>query len=127
MSMARAAPHGLLRSALLCILAAALLIGAVAELCTNRLGLGASYLPKVLTVYTVGAVLVLIGLPKHHPYSSFGVANQVTLFRGALVALLAGLIGETADIAVAALVTAVATVIAVLDGVDGWLARRMSL
>jgi phosphatidylglycerophosphate synthase len=126
MSMARAAPHGLLRSALLCILAAALLIGAVAELCTNRLGLGASYLPKVLSVYAVGALLVLIGLPKHHPYSSFGAANQVTLLRGALVALLAGLIGESADGAVAALVTAVASGIAVLDGVDGWLARRTS-
>jgi phosphatidylglycerophosphate synthase len=126
MSMARAAPHGLLRSALLCILAAALLIGAVAELCTNRLGLGASYLPKVLSVYAVGALLVLIGLPKHHPYSSFGAANQVTLLRGALVALLAGLIGESTDGAVAALVTAVASGIAVLDGVDGWLARRTS-
>ena len=124
MSMARAAPHGLLRNALLSILAAALLIGVVAELCTNRLGLGASYVPKALAVYTVGAVLVLIGLPKHHPFSAFGAANQVTLLRGALVALLAGLIGERADIALAALVTAVASGIAVLDGVDGWLARR---
>lgn len=127
MSMARAAPHGLLRSALLCILAAALLIGAVAELCTNRLGLGAAYLPKALSVYTVGAVLVLIGLPKHHPFRAFGAANQVTLFRGALVALLAGLIGEGADDALAGPVTAVASGIAVLDGLDGWLARRMSL
>jgi phosphatidylglycerophosphate synthase len=127
MSMARAAPRGLLRSALICILAAALLIGAVAELGMNRLGLGAAYLPKALIVYTAGAVLVLIGLPKHHPFSSFGAANQVTLVRGGLVALLAGLIGETADIALAALVTAVATGVAVLDGVDGWLARRTSL
>lgn len=127
MSMARAAPHGLLRSALLCILAAALLIGAVAELCTNRLGLGAFYLPKVLIVYTVGALLVLIGLPKHHPFAAFGAANQVTLLRAALVALLAGLIGERADSALAALVTAVAGGIAVLDGVDGWLARRLSV
>ncbi len=127
MSMARAAPHGLLRSALICILAAALLIGAVAELCANRLGLGASFVPKVLTVYTVGAALVLIGLPKHHPFSAFGAANQVTLVRGALVALLAGLIGEPVDTALATLVTAVATGTAMLDGVDGWLARRTNL
>ena len=127
MSMARAAPHGLLRSALLCILAAALLIGAVAELCANRLGLGASFVPKVLTVYTVGAALVLIGLPKHHPFSAFGAANQVTLVRGALVALLAGLIGEPVDKALATLITAVATGTAMLDGVDGWLARRTNL
>jgi phosphatidylglycerophosphate synthase len=127
MSMARAAPNGLLRGALIRILAAGLLIGAIAELCTDRLGLGASYLPKVLTVYSVGALLVLIGLPKHHPFGDFGAANQVTLVRGALVALLAGLIGERGDIALAALVTAVAMGTAVLDGVDGWLARRTSL
>jgi phosphatidylglycerophosphate synthase len=126
MSMARAAPHGLLRSALICILAAALLIGAVAELCTNHLGLGAAYLPKTLAVYTVGAILVLIGLPRHHPFGAFGAANQVTLARGALVALLAGLIGGPADSALAGLVTTVATGSAVLDGVDGWLARRRS-
>jgi phosphatidylglycerophosphate synthase len=127
MSMARAAPHGLLRSALICILAAALLIGAVAELCTNRLGLGAAYLPKALTVYTVGAALVLFGLPRHHPFGAFGAANQVTLVRGALIALLAGLIGEPTDGDLAVLVTAVATGSAVLDGVDGWLARRTDL
>ena len=124
MSMARAAPHGLLRSALICILAAALLIGAVAELCTSKLGLSAAYVPKALAVYTVGATLVLFGLRKHHPFSAFGPANQVTLLRGALVALLAGLIGEPADGGLPALVTAVATGTAVLDGVDGWLARR---
>jgi phosphatidylglycerophosphate synthase len=127
MSMARAAPHGLLRSALICILAAALLIGAVAELCTNRLGLGAAYVPKALTVYAVGAAVVLFGLRKYHPFGAFGAANQVTLVRGALVALLAGLIGEPADTDMAALVTAVATGTAVLDGVDGWLARRTDL
>jgi phosphatidylglycerophosphate synthase len=127
MSMARAAPNGLLRSALICILAAALLIGAIAALCAQRLGLGASYLPKALSVYSVGALLVLIGLPKHHPFGAFGAANQVTLVRGALVALLAGLIGAPPDTALAAWVTAVATTTAVLDGVDGWLARRTRL
>jgi phosphatidylglycerophosphate synthase len=124
MSMARAAPRGLLRSALLCILAAALLIGAVAQFWTSRIGLDAAYVPKALSVYAVGALLVLRGLPKHHPFSTFGAANQVTLLRGALVALLAGLIGEPAHTALPALVTAVATGTAVLDGVDGWLARR---
>jgi phosphatidylglycerophosphate synthase len=127
MSMARAAPRGLLRSALMCILAAALLIGAVAGVWMNGLGLGSSYLVKSLTVYTAGAALVLIGLPGNHPFSSFGAANQVTVVRGALVALLAGLIGEAADVVLAALATTMATGVAVLDGVDGWLARRTRL
>jgi phosphatidylglycerophosphate synthase len=127
MSMARAAPRGLLRSALICILAAALLIGAVAGMWMKGLGLGTSYLVKSLTVYTAGAALVLIGLPGNHPFSSFGAANQVTVVRGALVALLAGLIGEAADVVLAALATTMATGVAVLDGVDGWLARRTRL
>jgi phosphatidylglycerophosphate synthase len=127
MSMPRAAHDGLLRSALICILAAALLLGAVAVLCTILFGLGASYVPKVLGVYAAGAALTLCGLSGYHPFGSFGAANQVTLARGALVALLAGLIGEQADFALAALATSMATANAVLDGVDGWLARRTQL
>jgi phosphatidylglycerophosphate synthase len=127
MSMARAVPHGLLRNALIRILAAALLIGAIAGFGASRLGLGAAYVPKVLSVYAVGAVLVLLGLPKHHPFGNFGAANQVTLVRGALVALLAGLIGEPGEAALAPLVTVIATGAAVLDSIDGWLARRTYL
>jgi phosphatidylglycerophosphate synthase len=75
-------------------------------------------------VFAVGAALVLSGLPKHHPFASFGAANQVTVLRGALIALLAGFIGERSHAPVPALATAVAVVVAVLDGIDGWLARR---
>jgi phosphatidylglycerophosphate synthase len=127
MSMTRTAHRGPLRSALICILTAALLIGAIAAAAANVLDLSAAYLPKVMTAVLVGAALVLVGLPKHHPFESFGAANQVTVARGALVALLIGLIGERADTGAPALATAVATVVAVLDGVDGWLARRSQM
>jgi phosphatidylglycerophosphate synthase len=113
-----------LRSALICILTAALTIGAVALLCTHGFDLGGAYLPKVMAVFALGARLVLRGLPGHHPFASFGPANQVTVARGALLALLAGLIGEHSAAGLAALAMALATVIAVLDGLDGWLARR---
>jgi hypothetical protein len=114
----------LLRSALICILTAALTIGAIALICAHGLGLGTAYMPKVMGVCALGALLVLRGLPPHHPFERFGPANQVTLARGALVALLAGLIGEPTGASVAWLALVMATVVAVLDGVDGWLARR---
>ncbi|MGC1457733.1 MAG: CDP-alcohol phosphatidyltransferase family protein [Steroidobacteraceae bacterium] len=112
-----------MRSALISILTAALTIGALALIGTQGLGLGAVYWAKVLGVFAVGAFLVLRGLPQHHPFERFGAANQVTLARGALMALLAGLIGEHSG-KVPALAVALATIVAVLDGVDGWLARR---
>ena len=124
MSMAWAVRRGLLHSALTCILPTALLTGAVAQLCATRFGLDAAYPLKVMSVFVAGAALVLSGLPRHHPFGSFGPANQVTVARGALVALLAGLIGERAATGTPLFATVLAVVAAALDGVDGWLARR---
>jgi phosphatidylglycerophosphate synthase len=53
-----------------------------------------------------------------------GAANQVTIVRGALVALLAALLGEHISRAIATVVVVVASAAMLLDGVDGWLARR---
>jgi phosphatidylglycerophosphate synthase len=127
MSMAQTLRGSLLRSALLGILPAAVMTGVAGAFLTYRLGFDPAYLEKVLAVFAVGAVLVLTGLPKHHPFVAFGAANQVTVSRGALVALLAGLIGERTGAAVPLLATAVAVTVAVLDGVDGWLARRQRM
>jgi phosphatidylglycerophosphate synthase len=123
MSMARAMSRRLQISALRCILPTALVTGAIAQLLAHRLELGAAYLPKALTVLAMGAVLVLIGLRRHHAFATFGPANQVTVVRGALVALLAGLIGEQGA-AISAFAVAAASAVAVLDGVDGAVARR---
>jgi phosphatidylglycerophosphate synthase len=60
----------------------------------------------------------------HHPYHRFGPANQVTTLRAVLAALVASCIGEPAVPQVAATASAAAVLIAALDGVDGWLARR---
>lgn len=57
--------------------------------------------------------------------SRFGAANAVTLLRAVLVVLLAALLGESAEATpIAASATALAGVAALLDGVDGWIARR---
>jgi phosphatidylglycerophosphate synthase len=54
----------------------------------------------------------------------FGPANQITLVRAVLVAGLAMLAGQPATPAVAWRVVIIAIVGALLDGLDGWVARR---
>ncbi|MEZ5288253.1 MAG: CDP-alcohol phosphatidyltransferase family protein [Vicinamibacterales bacterium] len=62
-----------------------------------------------------------------HPFARFGPANTVTTARLVLVALTGGLIGSPLPPAAAWVTVAVAVTVALLDGVDGWLARRSGL
>lgn len=59
-----------------------------------------------------------------HPFPTLGAANRVTTLRLMMLSLMAGAIGEPAIPRTAAAAVAVATIIEILDGVDGWLARR---
>jgi phosphatidylglycerophosphate synthase len=87
------------------------------------LALGPWYLPKALLAYAL--VLLLLGfLRDHRPHERLGPANQVTLLRGVLTALLAGLVGEGGAPAIAWTALALGLAASALDGVDGWLARR---
>lgn len=101
------------------------------------LGFGAAYAALALLWFAVGAGLVRHGLQSGaHPHARFGGANRVTLLRLALAALLVGLLGA-ADwapplagedrAALAWGVVALATLAALLDAVDGPLARRSGL
>jgi phosphatidylglycerophosphate synthase len=89
-----------------------------------RFDLSPWYVAKALAVLCVGAALILQGLPEHHPFPSLGSANLATATRGALVALLAALVGEQVSIPVQYGALAVAASAATLDAVDGWLARK---
>ena len=104
-----------------------LLIVALAVTGRLWLSLGPLYPARVTAVF--GAMMaVAFGLVRdHHPYFRFGPANHVTMFRAVLVALMVGLIGEPESPRVAAAATAGAALIALLDGVDGWLARRSGM
>ena len=62
-----------------------------------------------------------------HPFAQFGIANQVTMVRAALVALVAALVGEPPTAAIATAALAFGVTATVLDGVDGWLARRTGM
>lgn len=96
----------------------------LAMMAESRLDLGPWYVAKALAVLCVGAALILQGLPAYHPFRSIGVANLATAARGTLVALLAALVGERVGNTVQYIALAVGTTAAILDGVDGWLARR---
>jgi phosphatidylglycerophosphate synthase len=73
------------------------------------------------------ALLVVKSIARGHAFDRFGAANVVTTLRAALVAAAAGLIGEAPSAALAAVAAALALTVALLDGVDGWLARRTAM
>lgn len=92
-------------------------------------GLGPWFVVRALAVFGLAFMLMLRALPTHAPHTRFGGANRVTLVRLVLVALLAAGVGETfADPAAMAWSTiAVATTAALMDALDGPLARAQGL
>jgi phosphatidylglycerophosphate synthase len=83
---------------------------------------------KASACFAVIALVVAARIsPTNHPYVTFGPANWVTMVRGALVALVAGVIGEARLPVIAAAAAAAAIIATLLDGLDGWLARRSGM
>jgi phosphatidylglycerophosphate synthase len=89
------------------------------------LPLDAAFTPKAALCFAIVAAIAVgrIG-SRHHPFPEFGAANAVTMARAALVALAAGAIGDSDAGSIAAAAAGAALVATLLDGVDGWLARR---
>jgi phosphatidylglycerophosphate synthase len=88
------------------------------------LGLSAVCVPRAMLLYIAIVVLATRNLAHYHPFRQFGPANQVTTLRAALVSVVAGLIGEPETPEVGTVAAAVAMAATLLDGFDGWLARR---
>lgn len=83
-----------------------------------------------LGLFAAGVMLLWRQLPAHYPHPRFGSCNGVTLFRAGLGAslltpLLSGDVGQAVWGGWA--VALVALFALLLDGVDGWLARRQGL
>ena len=109
------------------VVTAVVLLVVLASLATalqGFLGLGNAFPVRAITAFALGSTLVTGLAVRLLRAGSFGIANRVTLARGALVALLFGLVAEDA---VPLTVIVTATVVLVLDGVDGWLARRFDV
>ena len=85
---------------------------------------GAAYPLKAAAFFAalVGAVIRVAGA--QHPYPRLGPANYVTTIRAMLAALAAGLIGHPAAPEVLWSVIGLTALMAALDGLDGWIARR---
>ena len=108
-------------------LVALLAVAALATAARTGLPLSAFYAPKAATAFAALMLLSLGFLQRHHPFARFGPANQVTTVRAILVALIVGLVGELPLPVLAASAVAVSVVVTMLDGVDGWLARRHAI
>lgn len=117
----------LARSALRSGLLVLALTGAAGHALAQFLALDGLFLVRVLIICLLGFTLLLHALPAHLPHHRFGVANQVTMARAALVAILFGLVGAGDSALLGWSAAAIALLAAVLDGVDGWLARRRQL
>lgn len=115
------------------LIAVAAAVAALAWFMGDMAGLGIDYRLKALLCFAAGAALVWHALPSH-PHPRFGPANRVTLARLGLMALIAALIGEalprpplSAQATAMWWLIAVSTTTALLDAVDGALARRTGL
>jgi phosphatidylglycerophosphate synthase len=81
-------------------------------------------LARATVVFSVVMLLAVRHRETRHPFARFGAANYVTTVRAALVSLAAGVIGEGTAPAMANAAVAASLAATMLDGVDGWLARR---
>lgn len=85
-----------------------------------------AFTAEVLALYLAGSVLILRGVPWNLPGPGAGPANRVTLGRAMLVLPVAALAlqspAESPALREAAVV--LAGIALLLDGVDGWVARR---
>lgn len=105
------------------LLALAGVVGVAAAL-PVWLPLDARFAVKALLIGAAASTLAWPWLRAREAASGLGAANQITLLRAALVVLVAAMLGEPPARALAWAVVVLASVAAVLDGVDGWVARR---
>jgi phosphatidylglycerophosphate synthase len=98
--------------------------GGMAWLAGTRIEAGAAYPVAAAAVFALMMTAVTAVAGDRHPYQRFGPANYVTMIRVVLVALVAALIGRPATPEVLWSVIGLAALMAALDGLDGWLARR---
>jgi len=85
------------------------------------------YAVRSLGVFVVAITFVVGLVGVHHPFPRLGSANHVTLLRLVLVAIVAGLIGEPRTVRIEWLAVTATIVTVILDGLDGWLARRAGM
>lgn len=79
-----------------------------------------------LAAYAALVVVMAGALPAHLPQTRFGAANALTLARGAAACALTGFLAGPLDAPLLWVAALMALTCIALDGVDGWLARRLA-
>ncbi|MEZ5803186.1 MAG: CDP-alcohol phosphatidyltransferase family protein [Rhizobiaceae bacterium] len=99
-------------------------VGALLAMASISINLAAATVAVAL--YAVIAAIVILRLAMFHPLPAFGIANLVTLVRAAMLSFMTPFVffdalRETGG----SVVFGVTIAILLLDGLDGWLARRL--
>lgn len=127
-SVVRSAPTGarwsMLADAVLTFVVLELLVTASAFAIAQWLDLPALFAWRAAAVCGAAGTAIVWLAARRLARAGFGAANRVTSIRVALAALVAAFVGEPYAFASAWLVVGIATVALLLDGLDGWLARR---
>lgn len=99
--------------------------GGVLFLVTLLVSSGTGFVAAAMIAYLAAAAIVAVRFPDDAPRGRFGAANTLTLLRALVACLFAGLLFEPEPpAAVAWAAVAVASAAMLLDGLDGWAARR---
>ena len=102
-------------------------LAVAAQVLAQILALEASHFGKAMALYVVIAASVTAAFRLHAPHNVFGAANRVTLSRAVLVSLLAGFVGYEPLLPQHFwLLAGFASLVLLLDGLDGWMARKLS-
>lgn len=83
--------------------------------------------PSALILYGVIAIVLWAAIGRFHPYPVFGVPNAITLCRTVIVCVMAGIFVSGLVEQWAWPMVVVAAVALILDGFDGWAARRFAI
>lgn len=82
---------------------------------------------KAVLLFSAILAIALGHVHHAHPHPRFGLANQITAFRAAIVSLVAALVGEQVSAHWPVAIAAAAVIVTLLDGVDGRAARRAGM
>ncbi len=104
---------------------------ALAAISMPVLGVAIGTVPALAGLALFAGLLFAVerGLATHHPHPRVGTANRITLVRAAIACLIAARAIEPAPLGAPErwLLAAVAGAALMLDGADGWAARRQGL
>lgn len=132
-STGRSAQSTMHRSLLMTLSIGAVALIVAAEGIRSNTPYGAAFILGALLPYIMAATIIYRWVRIYHPFQSFGAANTVTLIRFVLTCLLAGLAIELSFFnsylsePYPGFFLGIAAAGLILDGLDGFLARRLGI